>query len=73
MGHRNETEADVDDKPLRILTGKKYPKIKLQRFQKIRILTFGSLVHQINSFWGVLKLEQIFQKNKVVLAKLHSL
>ena len=35
---------------LRILTGKKHPKIKLQRLQKIRILTFGSLVHQINTF-----------------------
>ena len=48
---------------LRILTGKKHPKIKLQRLRKIRILTFGSLVHQINSFQEVLKLEQIFQKN----------
>ena len=35
---------------LRILTGKKHPKIKLQRLRKIRIWTFGSLVHQINSF-----------------------
>ena len=35
---------------LRILTGKKHPKVKLQRLRKIRILTFGSLVHQINSF-----------------------
>ena len=35
---------------LRILTGKKHPKIKLQRIQKIRIRTFGSLVHQIKSF-----------------------
>ena len=35
---------------LRILTGKKHPKIQLQRLRKIRILTFGSLVHQINSF-----------------------
>ena len=33
---------------LRILTGKKHPKIKLQRVRKI--WTFGSLVHQINSF-----------------------
>ena len=45
---------------LRILTGKKHPKIKLQRLRKIRILTFGSLLHQINSFQEVLKLEQIF-------------
>ena len=35
---------------LRILTGKKHPKIKLQRLRKIRILTFRSLVHQMNSF-----------------------
>ena len=56
-------------KRLRILTGKKHPKIKLQRLRKILILTFGSLVHQINSFQEVLKLEQIFQKNKVVTGK----
>ena len=48
---------------LRILTGKKHSKIKLQRLRKIRILTFGSLVYQINSFQDALKLEQIFQKN----------
>ena len=47
---------------LRILTGKEHPKIKLQRLQKIRIWTFGLLVHQINSFQEVLKLKQIFQK-----------
>ena len=35
---------------LKILTEKKHPKIKLQRLRKIRILTFGSLVHQTNSF-----------------------
>ena len=35
---------------LRILAWKKHPKTKLQRLQKIRIRTFGSLVHQINSF-----------------------
>ena len=34
---------------LRILTGKKHPKIKLPCLRKIRIWTFGSLVHQINS------------------------
>ena len=33
---------------LRILTGKKYRQIKLQRLQKVRIWAFGSLVHQIN-------------------------
>ena len=35
---------------LRILTGKKHPKLKLQRLRKIWIWTFGSLAHQINSF-----------------------
>ena len=35
---------------LRILTGKKHPKIKLERLRKIRIWTFGLLLHQINSF-----------------------
>ena len=46
-----------------------HPKIKLQRLRKIRIWTFGSLVHQINSFQEVLKLKQIFQKNKAVTGK----
>ena len=54
---------------LRILTWRKHPKIKLKRLRKIRIWTFGSLVHQINSFYEVLKLEPIFQKNKVVTGK----
>ena len=49
---------------LRILTGKKHPKIKLQPLRKRRILIFGSLVHKINSFEDVLKTEQIFEKNK---------
>ena len=31
-------------------SGKKHPKIKLQRLGKIRKWTFGSLVYQINSF-----------------------
>ena len=35
---------------LRILTGKKHPKIKLQLLPKIQIWTFGLLIHQINSF-----------------------
>ena len=35
---------------LRLLTGKKHPKIKLQLLRKIRILAFGSLAHQINTF-----------------------
>ena len=34
---------------LRILTGKKHPKIKLQCLRKIRIWTVGLLVHQISS------------------------
>ena len=56
-------------KVLRILTGKKHPKIKLQRLRKIQILTFGSLVHQINSFQEVVKLEKIFPKKYVVTGK----
>ena len=32
---------------LRILAGQNDPKTKLQRLRKIRILTFGSLVHQL--------------------------
>ena len=54
---------------LRILTEKKHPKVKLQRLRKIGIWTFGSLVHQINSFYNILKLEQIFEKYKVVTGK----
>ena len=54
---------------LRILKGKKHAKINLQRLRKIRIWTFGSLVHQINSYIEVLKLQQIFQKNKAVTGK----
>ena len=54
---------------LRILTGKKHRQIKLQRLQKVGILVFGSLVHQINSSEEVLKLKQNFQKNKVVTGK----
>ena len=38
------------DRELRILTGKKHPRIKLQRLRKIPIWTFGSLAHEINSF-----------------------
>ena len=53
---------------LRILTGKNHPKIKLQRLLKIRIWTFESLVHQINSL-KVLKLEKFFQRNEVVTGK----
>ena len=60
----------IRDKLLsRILTGKKHTKIKLQHLRKIQIWTFGSLVHQINSFQEVLKLKQIFKKNKAVTGK----
>ena len=38
------------ERELRILTWKNHPLIKFQRLRKIRIRTFGSLVHQINSF-----------------------
>ena len=44
-------------------------KIKLQRFRKLWIWTFGRLVHQINSLYEVLKLKQNFRKNKVVAGK----
>ena len=54
---------------LGILTGKKQPKIKLQRLQKIRLWTIRLLAHQINSFQEVLKLEKIFQKSKRVSGK----
>ena len=42
---------DVElSKYLKILTGKKHPKIELQRLRKIRIRTFESFIHQINTF-----------------------
>ena len=56
-------------KILRKLTVKKHPKIKLKRLRKTRIWTFVLLVHQTNTFQEVLKLEKIFQKNKVVTGK----
>ena len=52
-----------------MLTGKKHSQIKPHRLQKIRIWTFGKLVHQINSLKEVLKLKQNFQKNTVVTGK----
>ena len=55
---------------LRILRGKKHCQIKLQRFQKVWISTCGYLVHQINSLYEILKLNQIFQKKKVVTGKM---
>ena len=46
-----------------LLTGKKHRQIKLRRLQKVRIWTFGSLIHQINSLKEVLKLKQNSRKN----------
>ena len=54
---------------LKILTEKKHPQIKLQRFRKVGIWTFRWLIHQINSLNEVLKLKQNFRKNKVVTGK----
>ena len=54
---------------LRILTGKRHRQVKPQRLQKVRIWTFGLLVHQINSLQEVLKLKLNFQKNKVFAGK----
>ena len=34
---------------LMMLTGKNYGQMKLHSFRKVRILTFGLLLHQINS------------------------
>ena len=49
---------------LRILTGKKHPKLNSSAYTQIRILKFGLLVHQINFFQEVLvELGQILQKN----------
>ena len=39
-------------KELRILTGKKYRKIKLQLLQKLRTWAFGFLVHRTNFIRG---------------------
>ena len=54
---------------LTILKGKKHRQIKLQRLQKVWMWRFGSLVHQINSLEGPLKLTQHFQYNEVVTDK----
>ena len=43
--------------------------MKLQRLQKVEIWAFGSFVHQINSLYEVLILEQNFRKNKAVTGK----
>ena len=47
----------------------KHRQIELQRLHKVRIWTFGSLVHQINSLWEFLKLKQNFKKNELVSGK----
>ena len=54
---------------LRILTEKKHGQIKLQHLKKVRIWTFGWLVHQINSIYEILKPKQNLKKNKVVTGK----
>ena len=59
---------DILDGPLRIFTGRKHPKINLQRKRNIRIWTFGLLVHQINSL-RVTKTGKNTPKNKVVTGK----
>ena len=47
----NSNKSNKRDKlVLRILTGKKHSKIKLQLLRKIRVWTFGSLVHQLTLF-----------------------
>ena len=51
-------------------TRKKHPQIKLQRFQKVWIWTFGWLVHQVNSLYKVLKMKQSFWKSKIVTGKM---
>ena len=55
--------------PFRTLSGKKHPQIKLQRFPKQWIWTFGWLVYQINSICKILHLKQNFRKNKVTTAE----
>ena len=67
--HRYAIRFKFEDKFLRILTGKKYRQMKLQRIQKVEIWAFGSLVYQMNSLKVVLKLKENFQKNKVVISK----
>ena len=53
---------------LRILTGKKHPQIKLQRFWKAWIWRFGWLLPQ-SSLYKVFKLKQNFWKDKIVTGK----
>ena len=60
---------------LSILTEKKNRQIKLQRLLKVRMWTFGSLAHQINSIEEVLKLKKKkkIKKIKELQVKLLSL
>ena len=57
---------------LKKLTGKKYSKVKLQRFRKVWIWTFGWLIHQTNPVCEDPKLKQNFRKGKVVTGKTSS-
>ena len=43
--------------------------MRLLRFRKVWIWTFGWLVHQINSLYKALKLKQNYGKNKVVAGR----
>ena len=47
-----------------MLTRKRHCQTKLQRLQKVRIWTSGSLVNRINPLQEILKLKQDFQKIK---------
>ena len=62
-------EENNKTKWLRILTVKKHHQIKLKRLRKVWIWTFEWLVHQISDLYEVLKLKQIFRKNKLVTGK----
>ena len=63
---------DTDRKVLLLLKDtrrEKLPQIKLQRFRKVWIWTFGCLLYQINSLYEVIKFKQNFRKNKIVTGK----
>ena len=47
----------------------RHPKVKLQRFRKVWIWTFGLLVHQVSSIYMVPKLKQNFRKRNMVTGK----
>ena len=55
--------------PRTLFFGNFFLSFKRQRWRKKWLWIFGSLVDQIKSFFKVLKLKQIFQKNKVVTGK----